>query len=575
METSTPTSYAALARRWHEKDISEAIGFIGQGKDITSPEAVRRLSLLEAHNHLLTREEATAIKIHVSGEALKEQYPYLHERVNQRGKDFKEIVSDACRSIEAVTGEVKGQGGRWTFQSIAKVKQHEAAVTQSPQALPELGHFHELRVNNNREIAYQLNQTADIEVFVEAAGYTKKGSTARWPRYEKGESVLLVTEHNTVKDVKSGESRNLFAFVKAEFPNTGKKNATMHFIDTVMKYPESERGSALHIGRQQQLGEAKGQPVAVKPKKEFALSSYRLEALSTGSNYLHDQRGITRETLEHPNFKGAILQGNRFYRAKQDGSQEAIPRWQNNVIYPFKQSPGAANAEMTTLLQQYGKKVSVGDTVTDKVFAAGGGRHSAAWFSNPPAKVDHLFVMEGPLDALSHYQLHRPENALYMAMGGRPAAAQLALIDEVCQKYGIPNKHLSFDNDMAGHSFDAQYLASKTQRYGIKTVPNSSDKEFIVEFRQLKPEQHAALSKATEGKPNAVCRDDGSVEVRVKTPEELSRCNRYAAKYLAEDKALRFTKSEKKDFNDDLKAAQLLKKLPAALPLKSSSELKR
>jgi hypothetical protein len=574
METNV--SYAALARRWHEKDITEALGFVGQNKDIASPEMVKRLSLLEAHNQLLTREEATAIKIQLNSEALKEQYPYLHERVNQRGKDFKEIVTDACRGIEAITREVKeDRGGQWTFGSIAKARQHEAAVLQSPQTLPELGHFHELRINNNREIAYQLNQTADIQVFVEAAGYKKKGSTERWPRYEKGESALLVTEHNTVKDVKSGESRNLFSFIKGEFANTGKRSDTAHFIETVMKYPESERGSALHVGRMGQPPEARdaGQGEAVRPKKEFQLSDYRLEALNAGANYLHDQRGIDRETLERPNFKGAILQGNRLYRAGKDGSQVAVPRWQNNVVYPFKRTPEAANTEMVTLLQQHSKKIPLGDKMVDKVFATGGGRHNAAWFSNPPARVEHLFVLENPLDALSHYQLHRPENALYMATGGRPAAAQLALIDEVCQKYSIPNKHLSFDNDMAGHAFDAQYIAGKTQAYSIKTVPNSSDKEFVVEYRQLQPEQYAALSQAAKDKPSAVCKDDGSIEVKVKTPEELSRCNRYAAKFLVEDKALRFTKSQQKDFNDDLKAARLLKKLPAVAP-KNDNKLK-
>jgi hypothetical protein len=225
---------------------------------------------------------------------------------------------------------------------------------------------------------------------------------------------------------------------------------------------------------------------------------------------------------------------------------------------------------MATLLQQFGKKFTVGDTTTDKLFAAGPGKGQSAWFSNPPEKVERLFVLENPLDALSHYQLHQPENALYMATGGRPAAAQLALIDEVCRKHGIPNVHLAFDNDMAGHSFDAQYIATKTPTYSLKTVPNSKDKEFIVEYKQLKPEQYAALHAATKDKPNTVCKDDGSIAVHVKTPEELSKCNKYAAKFLAEDKTLHFTKSERKDFNDDLKAAAALLKLPVAAPKKDN-----
>jgi hypothetical protein len=565
------TSYAALARAWHEKDISEAMSFVGQSKqvDLTAPEAVKQLSLLEAHNNLLSKEEATIVKLHTNGEALKAQYPFLHERVMQKGKDFKEVVDSACRDIEAITQDVKEKhGGQWTFDSILKAKSNEAEVMQHSSALPGLSKFHELRISNNREIAYQLNQTADIQVFVEAAGYKKKGATERWPRYEKGESVLLVTGHNTVKDVKSGESHNLFAFIKQEFPNTTKASDTVHFINTVMKYPESERSGALHLGWQQQRqpAEHKGQEATPAAKKTFSLSDFRLEPLDTGKNYLHDQRGIDKETLEHPNFKGAILQGNRLYRMGANGMED-VPKWQNNVIYPFKTSPDAANTDMPTLLQQYGKKFQVGDKMADKIFAPGDGRHHAAWFSKPPAKVEHLFVMENPLDALSHYQLHKPDNALYMATGGRPAVAQLALIDEVCKKHNIPNRHLSFDNDMAGHSFDAQYIAHKTPSYGIKSVPNSNEKEFVVEYRQLKPEQYEQLKNAAKDKPDATCKDNGSIEVRVKTPEELSRCNKYAAKFLAEDKTLHFTKSKSKDFNDDLKAALPLKKL---LPAKAS-----
>jgi hypothetical protein len=577
-------SYAALARRWHEKDIANAVGFVGQSRqvDVGAPEAVRQLSFLEAHNNLLTREEATVVKLHVSEAALREQFPFLHERVSRQGKDFGEVVESACRGMEAITQEVKEQrGGQWTFDSIAKAKGYEGEVMQRLQGSPSLSRFHELRIGNNRDIAYQLNQAADISVFVEAAGYKKtKGSTERWPRYEKGKSVLLVTEHNTVKDVKSGESRNLFAFIKEEFPNTSKASDTVHFIATVMKYPESERSGALHLGWQQQRqgqpraeGSAQGQGSGVK--KEFRLSDYRLEPLNTGKNYLHDQRGIAQETLEHPNFKGAILQGNRQYRLNSSGAQVEVPRWQNNVVYPFKQRPDAANGEMTTLLQQYGEKFKLGDKLVDKVFAPGSGKHSAAWFSNLPEKAEQLLVVENPLDALSHYQLHQPAGALYMATGGRPAVGQLALIDEVCQKHNIPNKRLAFDNDMAGHSFDAQYIAHKTPMYGIKTVPDSGDKEFTVEYRQLKPAQHAALSKAAEKNPNAVCRDDGSIAVRVKTPEELSRCNKYAAKFLAEDKSLDFAKSQAKDFNDDLKAALALgRKKPQAVALPKSNGMK-
>jgi hypothetical protein len=66
--------------------------------------------------------------------------------------------------------------------------------------------------------------------------------------------------------------------------------------------------------------------------------------------------------------------------------------------------------------------------------------------------------------------------------------------------------------------------------------------------------QYESLSKATKDMPNTKRTDDGNIQVHVKSPDELRKCNKYAAQYLHEDKTLHFTKSDSKDFNDDLKA---------------------
>ncbi|MDR1226566.1 MAG: toprim domain-containing protein [Prevotellaceae bacterium] len=550
-----PKTYAEFARQFHEKDIASAISFIGKsGQGITTAESTRHLSFLEAHQNLLTEKETSVVMGKVDHGHLKEQYPYLHERASINA-DKRSPLNE----IKAVVGQVKEQGGAWTFESALRVKAHEAALLKRGNLPSE---FFPIRQEYNKNIAYQLNATADIKVFMEGSSYKQEHSTERWPRYKKGDTVLLVTDSNGFKNVKTGETGNLFKFIEAEYPKFSEKSATAHFVDVVLSQPTSEMRSKAHV---QWMSERTQQPAAMTAgapavKKEFHLSDYRLEHLNTADNYLVHQRQVDKATLDSPIFKGSIIQGNKtHYISKVNGKEVEIPKHFNNVIYPFKTSPEAKNQEMTSLLLQYSKKFPVGDKMVDKLFAPGDGKNKAAWFSKLPAegKVEHLFVMENPLDALSHYQLHKPENALYMATGGRPATAQLALFDEVAKKYGVEHKHLSFDNDMAGHSFDAQYLASKTPQYKIKQAPDSKNEEFIVQYKQLKPEQYAALRQAAKDKPSIVCKDDGSVSVHVKTQEELSRCNKYAAKFLAEDKTLRFTKSEKKDFNDDLKAFKM------------------
>ena len=550
-----PRTFAQLSRMYHEKEIVESLDFIGKNKQsVTEEVGIKRLAFLEAHQNLLTAKETGVLLTNVNSKFLQKEFPDLYERVR-----INADKSSPLNEIKSIVAQVSERGNAWTFDDAQKVKAQETALLMQGNLPSE---FFSIRHDYNQKIAYQLNATADIKVFMEDAGYKQKYSTERWPRYEKGDAVLLVTESNGYKNVKTGETGNLFKFIEAEYAKTGAKSATAHFIDVVLKQPVAEMRSKAHI---EWLGERAHQPAAMAEgtpvvKKEFNLSDYRLEHLSTGNNYLVNQRGIEKATLDSPLFKGSIIQGNKTHRIDaKTGNKVEIPKHFNNVVYPFKQSPSALNQEMTSLLQQYSKKFKAGDKMVDKLFAPGEGKKNAAWFSKlpPDGKVTNLFVMENPLDALSHYQLHKPENPLYMATGGRPAAGQVQLIDEVAAKYGVQHKHLSFDNDMAGHTFDAQYLASKTQQYGLKQVPDKNE-EFIVEFRQLKPEQEYALKEVVKDMPNVKRNEKGTVQVPVRTPEELSKCNKYAIEYLHNDKTLNFTKSQNKDWNDDLKAFKAL-----------------
>jgi hypothetical protein len=550
--TEKPLTYKEYVRQYHEKDFAAIMDFVGRNKDFTTEESVKHLSFLEGHYNLLTTKESSIVLGKVNNELLQKDYPDLYERVRSNVEKHSPI-----NEINGIVEGVKQRGGAWSFEDIRNVKTQETALLTRDHPSNE---FYAMRYDYNKTIGYQLNATADIKVFMEDVGYKQKQSTERWPRYERGDTVLLVTENNGFKNVKTGETGNLFKFITTEHTKKSDMTATAHFIDVVMKQPSAEMRSKAHV---EWLGERNQQSAKVEVgapavKKEFNLSEYRLEQLNTANNYLVNQRQIDKATLNSPVFKDSILQGNKTHRIVS-GKEVEIPKYLNNVVYPFKTSPEARKEEMASLLQQYSSKFKVGEVMTDKLFAAGGGKATSAWFSNLPAdgKVSNLFVVENPLDALSHYQLHKPENPLYMATGGRPAAGQLQLMDEVAKKHGAERVHLSFDNDMPGHSFDTQYLATKTPQVGLKQVADSKDKEFIVEFKQLKPEQEHALREAVKDNPNVKKDENGTVQVHVKTPEELAKCNKYAVEYLHNDKNLDFTKSQSKDWNDDLKAAKI------------------
>jgi hypothetical protein len=108
---------------------------------------------------------------------------------------------------------------------------------------------------------------------------------------------------------------------------------------------------------------------------------------------------------------------------------------------------------------------------------------------------------------------------------------------------------------MAGGLFDAQYLARKTPQYAVKQG-GADGKEVTIEYKNLHPDQYFAMRGAAKDKPNAKFGTDGSVKVKVGSADELAKCNKYAARYLCEDKSIDFVKSQGKDFNDDLRASQ-------------------
>ena len=89
--------------------------------------------------------------------------------------------------------------------------------------------------------AMLFNAKADIKTFLEEFGYVQKASICKWARYKKGESVYLVTEGNTFKDVTSGETGNLFKFIEREHGKPESISQTEFFIRRVSSNPIAER----------------------------------------------------------------------------------------------------------------------------------------------------------------------------------------------------------------------------------------------------------------------------------------------------------------------------------------------
>jgi hypothetical protein len=395
--------------------------------------------------------------------------------------------------------------------------------------------FYRLQKDTNRESAYWMNQSIDIVPFVENRGYVKKHGTERWPRYEKGSEVFLITDGNTLYHPKTGKNTNLYDFIREHYPklnpNTGN---TKHMVDTVMQH----EGLQTFVKPVADPAREHRQTPVNKGAKEFSLHHYRIEKLNPHKNYLLT-RGITVETLKHPLFADSVVQGNK----------TTVDTRYNNVIYPFKSHPSHGNDQMLTLLQQYGKKVEFDGKPIDKVFAEGVGKSRSLWFSNVPEKADRIYVFENPLDALSHYQKYRSDNAFYCATGGNPAQGQYEKITEVCRDLKI-RPVLCFDNDFAGCRFDTSYLASvRPDKLSVEKV---GEDFYHVKLSDLTESETVNAEAVFNAKDIRIVSKEGNGIVAVIDGTEKSRTfNNFVNTCIAKTDA-KIEKSVMKDFNDDL-----------------------
>ena len=424
-----------------------------------------------------------------------------------------------------------------TTESIINLKKAEASVNPDTLNTGLKTRFRELKTNTDKEIAYWMNKNIDIVPYVQNAGFSfdKINSTQRWQKYKKGGDSFLVTHHNTLKNVKTGKSSNLFELIKEQYPKAHPNiSDTKHMVDTVLQ----NEGMRVFVKPLENLPVVEQTLIAKPVAKKFSLKDYRTEKLNVYNNCLL-KRGITTDTLKSPLFDGAILQGNK--------ATANIDR--NNVIYPFKSHPALSNDQMKTLLQQYGKKIPVGGKEIDKVFAAGSGKNQSLWLSNMPEKIDRVYVFENPLDALSHYQKYRPENSLYCATGGNPAQGQQEKILMLCKEFG-KQPVLCFDNDMAGCRFDTQFLASvKPEKMSIAKV---GDEFYNVKLSNLTESDVKNVEMVCTARNISII-DKGSGELTavLDCTEKACKFNDFANDCILKTD-VKIEKSVMKDFNDDL-----------------------
>lgn len=177
-------------------------------------------------------------------------------------------------------------------------------------------------------------------------------------------------------------------------------------------------------------------------------------------------RGIEQETLENPYFKDKIY--NVQNPLIRDGHVVGHAKFVNTA-FPYQESLN-------------GKIVGLEERNFDfKGHGVNSNKHAGVWVSNPPSRIDKVIITESALDALSHYQLHKPDNALYFSTGGQLTSDQIQTIQKISGEAKIHQQtkiSLGYDRDKYGAIYDLKFIADLAA-FKYPVVKSVQDKDYL------------------------------------------------------------------------------------------------
>jgi tetratricopeptide (TPR) repeat protein len=207
----------------------------------------------------------------------------------------------------------------------------------------------------------------------------------------------------------------------------------------------------------------------------------------TDTRYLN-ARGLSNETLGNDCFQGRVLN-----HVHEGTSKTGQPYKFVNTAFP----------------QVYRDKI-VGLEIKAQGFrgqAADSLNASALWLSKAGQKTHTLLVTESAIDALSHYQLKQPNNAMYASTSGQLTDNKVSEVRRLISDLNLKTVKPAFDNNLDGHIFDTKLitgLAHPSTPMGIErnlpgmiTVSIHSDQEQY--FSKLHQQTKSYNQQVTEG----------------------------------------------------------------------------
>ncbi|TVT36780.1 toprim domain-containing protein [Hymenobacter setariae] len=282
-----------------------------------------------------------------------------------------------------------------------------------------------------------------------------------------------------------------------------------------------------------------------------------------------ESRGITKTTIENPQFAGRIL--NQLHTVQREGMPA---KTFVNTAFPAYHDGRVVGLEL--------KGEGFKGQAAESQFAR------SLWLSKLPEgkPPTHLVVSESAIDTLSYAQLHPGERVLYASTSGTLTQNKIFEMKRLLGEERIPAIKSAFDNDTQGHHFDTRLLAGFASEQNPMKVVREHEHLLTVEVTTANLASMQAVTqqlksfnaRTTEqynresGEPVSpaiaqTLRDElissarqGPNTYQFHVPmnrEALGAFNQAIAQSLQYDQKIELVKSQGKDWNEDLKQDQM------------------
>nr|GFA35360.1 hypothetical protein [Tanacetum cinerariifolium] len=310
-------------------------------------------------------------------------------------------------------------------------------------------------------------------------------------------------------------------------------------------------------------------PVSETAPGEKFQSIYTRDCRPLENTAYLESRGITKTTIENPQFAGRIL--NQLHTVQREGMPA---KTYVNTAFPAYHAGRVVGLEL--------KGEGFKGQAAESQFAR------SLWLSKLPAgrPPTHLVVSESAIDTLSYAQLHPGERVLYASTSGTLTQNKIFEMKRLMDEELIPAIKSAFDNDTQGHHFDTRLLAGfaseqnpmkvvREHEYLLTVQVTTSDltgiqavTQQLKDFNARTTEHYKRESGEADSPALAQTLRDSLISSTRQGPntyqfhvpmnrEALGTFNQAIGRHLQYDKKIELVKSQGKDWNEDLKQDQM------------------